>query len=70
MPVLDGYSFTRALRANLELKDIPLVITSAGIFDKKELEPGSWNIFIRKPFDLDRLIEQIAEIIAKNENDD
>jgi two-component system response regulator VicR len=66
MPIMDGYEFVTALRANPEYRNIPLMITSAGRFDEKRLPPGGSNIFIRKPFDLDNLIAQVAGLIAQS----
>jgi two-component system response regulator VicR len=66
MPVLDGYEFITALRAIDDYRKIPVIIVSAGPFDQKRLAPGSWTIFMAKPFHLDRLYGEVLSLIGKS----
>ena len=64
MPLLDGYGFLNALKANPDYRDIPVILMSAAQLDETRLVPGSWTLFVRKPFDLSRLLVQIAAVLA------
>jgi CheY-like chemotaxis protein len=66
MPVLNGYEFVRELRTNPVHHSIPVIITSAGQLDEKRL-PLQTNLwFLRKPFDLDKLITLVEQLVPKS----
>lgn len=56
MPVMNGWEFLLAQRADPNLKDIPVLVCSA-IADRTRF-PGIVD-FIKKPIDIDQLIEVI-----------
>jgi CheY-like chemotaxis protein len=60
MPVLDGPSTLRALRADAALADIPVVFMSA--LDEQVVNQiaAGFQGYLRKPFDLDRLLEMVS----------
>ncbi|MDR0831284.1 MAG: response regulator [Bacillales bacterium] len=69
MPVMDGYSATRNIRAlpNRKAKDIPIVAMSANVFKEdieKCLESGM-NDHIGKPIDIVEVIEKLKVYILK-----
>lgn len=64
MPVLDGYAFVKALKKDAKVADIPIVLMSAAQLDNSRLEEGSYNLFIRKPFDVDRLLNDVKKILV------
>ena len=64
MPVMDGYNFTQEFRENPRYDKIPLVLTSAAPLDPEKLKKGDYQGFIRKPFDLDRFLELVEDILA------
>lgn len=63
MPGVDGRALTRQLREDPRTADLPVVICS-GLAD----DPAQWeawaagaNSFVPKPFDIDRLLAELAE---------
>ena len=66
MPVMDGHSAARAIRAleDPEKANLPIVALSANTFDedrKRSAESGM-NAHLAKPLDIDRLLELISGI--------
>ena len=69
MPEMDGYALCRAVKADAELKDIPVVIVTSlsGIQDiARSLECGADN-FIRKPYEPHALLARIEYILLNLE---
>jgi len=62
MPVMDGYTLTRNIRSNSDLKDLTILLHTSlsGVFDSKLLETVDANGFLSK-FDK----EELAEVIKK-----
>jgi CheY-like chemotaxis protein len=61
MPVMDGLTATRAIRAELGLTALPVIALTAGVLPEERqaaLEAGV-NDFLPKPMDLDRMAEMI-----------
>jgi two-component system cell cycle response regulator DivK len=66
MPVMDGWEATRALRANPETKNIPILATTA-LFRPHELKTcleAGCNGYIVKPFSFVDLGTKIRELLA------
>ncbi len=67
MPVMDGYSATRKIRAlpNQELASIPIVAMTANAFeeDKRDALGCGMNGHIAKPIDIEKLFEALNEIL-------
>ncbi|MGH8567050.1 MAG: ATP-binding protein [Gammaproteobacteria bacterium] len=62
MPVMDGFTFTRKLRAHPDLKHSPIIAVSASVFDydtAKSREVGC-DDFIQKPVALDHLLDKLG----------
>jgi CheY-like chemotaxis protein len=62
MPVMDGYEFLETLKKSEEHKKIPIILMSAAQIDLNRLPKEGWVSFVRKPFDLDSLIDLIASL--------
>lgn len=66
MPVMDGHSAARAIRAleNPELASVPIVALSANTFDedRRQSAESGMNAHLAKPLDIDRLLELISGI--------
>jgi CheY-like chemotaxis protein len=60
MPEIDGYAFTRALRAKPHGRNVKVVALSA--FPAAMEERNSFDAYLAKPIDPFRLIDEIARI--------
>src|SRR5688572_11137144 len=58
MPILDGRALVRAMRADADLKDVPVVLMSA------DAPRGDETAFLRKPFDLEQLLRVVPRLLA------
>ena len=71
MPVLDGLSATRAIRAldRPDAKTIPIIAMTANVFeeDVEEALQAGMTAHLSKPVDPDRLYETMARLIAEAE---
>ena len=63
LPHMNGLELADRLRANEELKHIPILLMSANI-PKQELEKRQLP-FIAKPFELEDLFQTIAKLLAE-----
>lgn len=70
MPEADGFEVCRSLRSNIKTSHIPVIMLSAlgkNTENKiKALECGA-NVFIDKPFDMDFLLKQVANLIRSQQ---
>lgn len=59
MPVMDGFSATRAIRGELGLRDLPVIAFSAGVADqeRKAMHDAGVDDFLPKPVDRDQLVD-------------
>ena len=68
MPVMEGYTATRAIRAldNPELASIPILAMTANAFeeDKREALRSGMNGHIVKPIHVKKLFETLDEILT------
>ncbi len=64
MPDLDGISLVRELRAEPELKDLPIILMTAfGKEDRDEAIRAGANLAIDKPTHFESLIDDINELL-------
>ena len=66
LPILDGYETTRRIRANPEMKNIPIIaVTSYALAgdDAKALAVGC-NAYVTKPFSPRALLAKVREYLA------
>ncbi|MFY2561105.1 response regulator [Corallococcus terminator] len=62
MPVMDGREMLRRMRDDPALRTIPVVVMSAGRISEEERRSSAR--FLAKPFELDLLLETIAELLG------
>jgi CheY-like chemotaxis protein len=65
MPVLDGAELCLAWRADPALRDIPFILSSAGIPRKDAELP--YDTFFKKPVRFEVLLDEINHLIARRE---
>ena len=65
MPNMDGFEAARALKANDETKDIPVIFLTAGAFDFSEAidDLASGEDFLLKTVDSDKIIDRINALL-------
>jgi CheY-like chemotaxis protein len=63
MPGLDGREMLRAMRADPQIRDIPVIVMSAarGLPDIDRLDHDA---FLPKPFDIDNMLETVARLVG------
>jgi len=68
MPKMDGMELLSILKANLRTQNIPIIIISALYIEKLLSEARQMGVtdYVRKPFDVARLIDMIDRIIGKH----
>jgi two-component system cell cycle response regulator DivK len=68
MPQLDGFGAMRRIRADEQLRDVPIVAVSA--YDKMELYGAALdagcNEFVPKPLDPEKLTNLLSRLLPKN----
>jgi CheY-like chemotaxis protein len=62
MPVMNGWQFRDQQKSDPDLADIPVVVISAVIPD--HVPPIDANAYVRKPLDLDSLLETVKTFCA------
>jgi PAS domain S-box-containing protein len=65
MPVMGGYEATRIIKADDELKHIPVVLLTASVMkgQEKEIEKAGCEGFLRKPVKKNELIAQLMRFL-------
>ncbi|MDD9877390.1 MAG: response regulator [Magnetovibrio sp.] len=66
MPEMDGYEATRAIRANAELADLPIIALTAHAFaeEKERCYAAGMNGHISKPLDARELITTLNDLVG------
>jgi CheY-like chemotaxis protein len=66
MPVMDGWEATRKIKANSELKSIPIIaVTShAMVGDEIEARKAGCDDYLPKPIDENELMKKIKKFVA------
>ena len=59
MPVMDGVAFLQQRNKRAELRDIPVIVITAGSID---VPPENARVLLKKPMKPDRLLATIAEL--------
>jgi CheY-like chemotaxis protein len=65
MPILDGNEVIKAMRADDKLRDIPIILTSALPERTIRERCAGFDIFLRKPYKTERLMEEIAKLLER-----
>jgi len=69
MPVMDGFEFCKIVKSNLEFNYVPVILLTAQNTLKSRitgLDLGA-DAYIEKPFDVEHLLVQIANLIANRD---
>jgi two-component system phosphate regulon response regulator PhoB len=68
LPGMDGFQLCRALRANVHLRGIPILVLTArtGIEDRQRAFASGADQYITKPFKPSALIETIRSLTKQN----
>ena len=64
MPIMNGIEMVKTIRANPSMKSIPIIMLSAVQPEARLTENKSWNVFIKKPPDLDKLLYTINQLLT------
>ena len=58
MPVMDGLAATRTIRQELGLKDLPIIVLTAGVLTehRRQATDAGASDFLAKPIELDELV--------------
>ena len=66
MPVMDGYEATRRIKANPELKAIPIVaVTSYALSgDEQKTRDAGCDAYIAKPYSPRQMLAKVKEILG------
>ena len=66
MPVMDGYEATRRIKANPELKSIPIVaVTSYALSgDEEKTRAAGCDAYIAKPYSPRQMLAKVREILG------
>jgi phosphoserine phosphatase RsbU/P len=70
MPVMSGYKAFVRLRANPELKHIPVILCAATDIEEIKRQIAGFDDYIPKPFFIDDVCERISLIIGKKNSPD
>jgi DNA-binding response OmpR family regulator len=62
MPVKSGPDMVREMKASAELAGVPIILMSA-VSESMVREECEFTAFLRKPFDIDKLLATIASIL-------
>lgn len=64
MPIMNGFEFRQAQLRDPELREIPTIVLSAAIQDADRLRELGLSDVLRKPIDLDAVLQAIERHIA------
>ena len=66
MPVMDGYEATRRIKANPELKPIPIIaVTSYALSgDEEKARAAGCDAYIAKPYSPRQMLAKVREILG------
>ena len=64
MPVLSGDQVLRTLRDNPKTRELPVIVISASNDGKSIAMNAGATDFVSKPFDLDKLVNQVKSLLA------
>ena len=66
MPEMDGYELARLIRSYASTRGIRLIAVSAHAFDlsARQLPPGGWDAYVRKPLEPGTLSSLVRTVMA------
>jgi CheY-like chemotaxis protein len=63
LPGMNGFEVCRKIRTTDELKDVKILGIS-GHVSARDIEPGLFDQFLEKPFDVANLVEKMADLLG------
>jgi CheY-like chemotaxis protein len=63
MPIMDGAAFLKSIRADPKYRDIPVILTSALPEQTIKSKCPGYNLFLRKPYKFENLIQGINSLL-------
>jgi CheY-like chemotaxis protein len=63
MPIMDGAAFLKSIRADPKYRDIPVILTSALPEQTIKSKCPGYNLFLRKPYKFESLIQGINSLL-------
>jgi len=69
MPILDGNGVIKAIRADENLRDIPIILASALPEQTIRQRCEGYNTFLRKPYRTEQLMDEISKLIVHSAAD-
>jgi two-component system, chemotaxis family, chemotaxis protein CheY len=71
MPNMDGIEMVKAIRADAEIANIPIVVfTAVNSSSEEELSQAGANRIFHKPFDFDEMQKIVRGLLGQPENND
>ncbi len=70
MPVMDGLELCQAIKKNLEISHIPIILLTAKVHNEnisQGYKTGA-DVYLTKPFDIDVVVDVVRNLIATREN--
>lgn len=64
MPILDGAGLLQAMRQNEAQRDIPVIVMSSMPEANMRERIAGYAAFVRKPFQLDAMIQLVASVLS------
>jgi len=66
MPVMDGYEATRQIKANLDLKSIPIVAVSSFAMkgDEEKARASGCDHYVTKPYSPMQLLRTVRDLVG------
>lgn len=68
MPVMNGYEFIDAVRADPDLAKLPIMLISAAQPDPARLAGKAWDVYLQKPFDLQRFVNEARRLSGEGKS--
>ena len=69
LPLLDGYEATRRIKADADLKNIPVIVVTSYAFtgDEGKARVAGCDAYVTKPYSPRQLLAKIRELLSNNE---
>lgn len=65
MPLMTGLELAQAMRSDAQLQNIPIILMSGAQGNIGRANPGMFNVVLDKPYQGERLINIIAELLPQ-----
>ncbi|MDR2306621.1 MAG: response regulator [Paucimonas sp.] len=64
MPVKNGEELAQAIRDELQLPDLPVILMSGAQASRGHVCPGLFAAVFDKPFDMDKVVDKVRELLG------